>query len=533
MLVGLSRLDVDDERLTCLTFTDLTAEHRLLDEVRASQQRFEALYRGAPVPAHTWQNGADGSVLIDLNDAATYLTGRSAADALGTPAHEYYRHDAQLLTHLTRSLTTGVVLERDTVSHTAGGLEQHLHITMVPVPPDLVVVHTQDDTESWLAERALRASEERYRTIVENAQEGISILDARGRFTFANPRTARLLGYDAGDLPGMDGSFLLPATTVPSTANALPTQHEVTVRRPDGTSIDLLVSTAPIAMSASPDAGTLCMISDVSVLRRADRSRADRSRENALAFARQRNFSEALQYSLLTDPPKSSGLQIAVRYEPATHDVHVGGDWYDAFVTPSGATELVIGDVFGHDSQAAAEMSQLRGLLRGVAFTTGDGPAELLTRVEAIIEGLALETMATALVMSLETNQVADQSRVDLRWSSAGHPPAMLVWPNGRVEALVAEEADLLLGVDPTSGRTNHVTALTQGCTVLLYTDGLVERRGSGLDEGIGVLASVLRDTAQLPLESVCDQVLARLVPGDSEDDVALLAVRLTADTAH
>jgi diguanylate cyclase (GGDEF)-like protein/PAS domain S-box-containing protein len=397
-LVGISRLDVDDERLTCLTFTDRTAEQRLLLQVRASQQRYEALYRDAPVPAYTWENGPSGLVLTDFNEAALRLTGGAVADALGSTAAMYYRDHPALLADLTRCLGGQLVVERETVSRAAGH-EQHLHVTMVPVPPTLAVVHTEDVTESWLAEQALReseerfrllvdgvhdyailsldvdgrvtswnagaelikgyrpeeilgrhfsiffpsgdvaagkpdealriagaagryesegwrirkngtrfwanvvvtalyddrhrlrgfgkvtrdfterraaeqalrASEERYRSIVENAQEGISILDGEGRFTFANPRTAELLGRDVTSLTGLPASALLgPHGTESEGSSPAPTQYEATTIRPDGSSVDLMISTAPLRLSGSGLAGSLCMMSDISVRREAE-----------------------------------------------------------------------------------------------------------------------------------------------------------------------------------------------------------------------------------------------------------------------
>jgi serine phosphatase RsbU (regulator of sigma subunit) len=289
-------------------------------------------------------------------------------------------------------------------------------------------------------------------------------------------------------------------------------------------------STVPVLVGVSSlliggDAVTCVTITDLTSERQVE---ADLARYNTLLHAQQRSFSEALQYSLLTDPPQSHALQIAVRYQPATHDVQVGGDWYDAVVTPSGQTVIVIGDVIGHDTEATVMMGQLRGLLRGIAYTTGDSPAALLARLEALIEGLALNTLATAIVARVEqSDDLFPSQSALLRWSNAGHPPAMLVCPNGEVQPLVVDEKDQLLGVDSTSPHFDHVTTLMPGCTVLLYTDGLVERRGSDLDEGIERLAATLRAVGDWPLERLCDEVLARHAQVESEDDVALLAMRL------
>ncbi len=271
-LVGVSRLEVDGEHLTCLTFTDLTAEHRLLDEVRASQQRFEALYKGAPVPAYTWQDGPTGLVLVDYNEAAVHLSAGKVEAALGVTAATYYQDELSLLADMSRCASEQLIVERQMVSRaTFRQPEQHLHITMVPVPPDLLVVHTQDVTERWVAELSLRASEERYRSIVENAQEGISILDAAGRFTLANRRTADLLGRDIKALTGMKAATLLGSQMTASIAPSVRgnEQFEFTCVRPDGSTINLLVSNAPILLAGGVS-GSLCMMSDVSGLRQAE-----------------------------------------------------------------------------------------------------------------------------------------------------------------------------------------------------------------------------------------------------------------------
>jgi hypothetical protein len=151
----------------------------------------------------------------------------------------------------------------------------------------------------------------------------------------------------------------------------------------------------------------------------------------------------------------------------------------------------------------------------------------VLTQLDRAVHGLGLDTMATALVARLEQEDAdlrADVTR--LRWSSAGHPPPVLLLPDGRVQVL-DELPDLLLGVDPSAARRDRVAVLPAGSTVLLYTDGLVERRDRDLDAGTAELVAVLAEYAALPLADLCDRVLERLFLPDAEDDVALLAVRL------
>jgi PAS domain S-box-containing protein len=111
--------------------------------------------------------------------------------------------------------------------------------------------------------------------------------------------------------------------------------------------------------------------------------------DNARLYEQQRGLAEGLQRSLLSAPPAPDAAEIVVRYRPAVEVAQVGGDWYDAFVQPSGTTMLVIGDVVGHDTEAAAAMGQLRGLLRGIAYREGIGPARVLSDLDAAVQGWA------------------------------------------------------------------------------------------------------------------------------------------------
>jgi serine phosphatase RsbU (regulator of sigma subunit) len=256
--------------------------------------------------------------------------------------------------------------------------------------------------------------------------------------------------------------------------------------------------------------------------------RAGLALHHARLFGQQRDLAEVLQRSMLTEPPEPDHSEIVVRYRPAAAGAEIGGDWYDAFLQPDGATVVAIGDVVGHDTRAAAAMGQVRGLLRGIGFSSGGSPAEVLTELDRAIEGLALGTMATALIARLEQGRDDLRGgRVRLRWSSAGHPPAVVLGPDGTARLLDEEPPELLLGVDADTARSEHVTVLEPGSTVLLYTDGLVERRDRDLDAGTKELCAVLQGSAHLPLDRLCDEVLERLFLPDAQDDVAMLAVRL------
>jgi len=256
--------------------------------------------------------------------------------------------------------------------------------------------------------------------------------------------------------------------------------------------------------------------------------RAGLALDNARLYEQQRRLAQELQRSMLTAPPEPDHAQIVVRYLPAAEAARVGGDWYDAFVQPDGATTLVIGDVVGHDTSAAASMGQLRSMLRGIAVTGDVGPAGLLTQLDAAMTQLQLHTYATAALARFEqTEEDLERGITRMRWANAGHPPPLIIHPDGTIAELATWRGELMLGVDAATRRSESVVSLDRNTTVLLYTDGLIERRDSVLDDGMDRLRAAAAELAELPLDELCDQLIERLVDDRPEDDVALVAIRL------
>lgn len=255
--------------------------------------------------------------------------------------------------------------------------------------------------------------------------------------------------------------------------------------------------------------------------------------ENALAYEWERTVSATMQRALLPSAlPQPAGLQLAARYRPAGDAQLVGGDWYDAFLASTGTTNVVIGDVAGHDIHAAATMGQLRTMVRMAGYDGGATAADALTAVDAAGDTLGQGVFATALVAQVDA---ADDDRTDgarsVTWASAGHPPPLLLHLDGRVDILDAA-VGLPLGVLADRLRLDHRTALPVGATLLLYTDGIIEQSarevgGRDLDRGLGRLVEALAGSADLPLEELCDRLMTTLIPETgADDDVALIAIR-------
>jgi PAS domain S-box-containing protein len=242
--------------------------------------------------------------------------------------------------------------------------------------------------------------------------------------------------------------------------------------------------------------------------------------------SQQAQLAEALQRSLLTDPPATGEAELAVRYVPAAEAARVGGDWYDAFLQRDGTPVLVIGDVVGHDTAAAAAMGQLRALLRGIAHYSNAGPVEVLRGLDEAIAHMHTDTLATAAVARLESGGTTT-GRCLLRWANAGHPPPILVGADGGTTVLGGPIGDLMLGVDCTVERVETAIEVASGSTLLMYTDGLIERHGSTIDEGIARLVDQLAVLARAPIQDLCDAVLEGMLRGTPQDDVAVVAVRI------
>lgn len=246
--------------------------------------------------------------------------------------------------------------------------------------------------------------------------------------------------------------------------------------------------------------------------------------DNARLYSQQRTAAETLQAALLTQLPQVEGVQLAARYRPASAGVDVGGDWYDAFLLPDGALALVIGDVVGHDLAAASKMGQLRNVLRGIAYDREDPPNEILRRLDQAMNGLELAGLATCLLARVDQ----DHGGYTLRWSNAGHLPPVLLRADGHTRVLESGVEDLLLGLDDAFPRHDSVAVIEPGDTLLLFTDGLVERRDASLETGLARLRRDAGRHAHLAPGALCDQLLSDLVRDTDNDDVALLAVRIT-----
>lgn len=466
---------------------------------------FEAFY---PAPLNAWfevRAWADPDGLsvsfLDVTERLRAQRALEVAHAATADAAERLR----LIVRVSEDLSSTLDVEE-----AYARLAQHL----VPALGDWCLV-TLVDEEGALRDLGCQHADPARRELVEQYREARLQALGAGSYLFRVWRTGQPTGVASGATASISAQ-LAPGSAARDLLERLaPQAFECLPVRARGRTVGLI--------SLFHDRATDRLSAEDLLLATEVGDRAGLALDNARLYSQQHRVAEGLQRSILTPPVQPDHVQVAVRYRPAARAARVGGDWYDAFLTPDGATVLVIGDVMGHDIDAAAAMSQVRSLLRGIAYSTGASPARVLSGLDAAMEGLDVGTTATAVVARLE---VAGE-RTHVRWSNAGHLDPLVVSPDGSVRSLDSGASELLLGIDPTAVRSDHVAVLERGCTVLAFTDGLIERRDVPLEERLALLRSVVADLADRSVEDLLDGVLERLVPGEHEDDVALLAFRL------
>jgi len=246
-----------------------------------------------------------------------------------------------------------------------------------------------------------------------------------------------------------------------------------------------------------------------------DTAQADTARL-AAELAAERNVTLELQRAILPlheGPFDLPGLRAVVRYLPASQDSRVGGDWYITAEMPGGHVLLAIGDVAGHGLAAAAGMARLRGALAGLAIT-GSPPERLVGWLNDLVHHVGPEHTA-----SVVAGYFDPLSRV-LTWAQAGHPPPVLV--RGPRATALRQPAGILLGA-ARSGYEATSLELFPGDQILLYSDGLIERRHRSLDEGLAALTTAAAGITGP--EDMISAVLNTLGSTDTEDDTCLVAL--------
>ncbi|HEV7807403.1 MAG TPA: SpoIIE family protein phosphatase [Solirubrobacteraceae bacterium] len=365
----------------------------------------------------------------------------------------------------------------------------------------------RDMTSEQAAEKALRASEERFRVAFEQAPIGFALLDLEGRYVQVNDAYCRTVRRAREELTMRSPASITHPDDIADSAHAIR-------RLVDGEITEYSFEKRYLA----PDGESIWAELNATVFR--DNDGRPQFLIGMIQGIGERRVAQTLQRSMLTTQlPEIPGAEVAVMYLPGSRETQVCGDWYDVIPLPDGRFGVVIGDVVGRGIEAAATMSQLRTALRAYAID-GLQPAEVVRKLHGLVDHLD-EGLGTTLVYF-----DLDPATREMRYVSAGHLPPLLVDAAGVPTFLQGGRSTplgtLLEGVDVPQDEL----ALNAGDTVLLYTDGLVERRDEGIIARLHQLQAALA-CAPASLDACLEHVTTSLT-GDAVrfDDIALLALR-------
>jgi PAS domain S-box-containing protein len=361
------------------------------------------------------------------------------------------------------------------------------------------------------------------RTILDTATDPIFAKDLEGRFTMANRAVGSAMGADPNlEVIGRrDADLLEPGTAAvieendrTVVASGREQRNEETIER-DGLSRTYVTTKAPLRDETGTVIGLVGVARDIT-------NELELISVREQLYEAEHTFATQLQISLLgSDELDDSRIESCARYRPASDGLVIGGDWYDIFALPDGLIGLIVGDAVGHGVPAAMVMGQLRSASAALAQACID-PARTLEVLDEFACTVPEAASTTCLLV------VLDPANETLTYASAGHPPPLVMTPSGEASYLEERRGPPLAALGRPCQRLSTTHPFTVGSTVMLYTDGLIERRGESLDLGLDRLAAGVCERADLALASVCDEVMEELlVPEHQGDDIAMVAVRL------
>ncbi len=379
----------------------------------------------------------------------------------------------------------------------AAGREHALNrqLAQADTVDDAVVVAAEELRRLWRARRVLTVAFADSRQSAETSSDGINLISVGDAAEWAELPThlkRRLCSL-------RDGDKLRPYASEPGTAG-------IALQHPDGVLV-VWIELAEQRPFTLEDQTLLTM----------QAGRLGQALHRVHQVDQQRETALALQHAILGPAYLPPGF--AVRYQAASRPLQVGGDWYDIVDLDDGRIGLVVGDCVGHGLSAATVMGQLRSACRALLLER-PSPRVALAGLDRFAERLpgARCTTAVCAVLNPETGELV--------YSSAGHPPAIVMHADGSIR-IIEDGRTIPVGVRPDRRRPEARLTLPARAVLLLYTDGLVERRHTGLDDGIAEVCALLRESRDAELEHLASQIMQRLAPsGGYQDDVALLLYR-------
>jgi PAS domain S-box-containing protein len=519
----------------------------MVDDRAENLEALAAVLEPLGIPLYSATSGEEALRLLLQRDFALILLDvrMPGLDGLGT---------AKLIKTRERTRDVPIVFmtaERDEVRDIIRGYGiGAIDYVLKPFDPELLRSKVAVFAELEAGRRALKRSESFLRAAFEAAPIGKTILDGAGRIVRANPAFAHLLGRALSALAGtavhelchpddraaLAGALASIARQAPAAADARPVSVDLRLVPTSGSEVWVAFVASAIEPAESTESLLLAQWVDLSERLRSEQARAQllleqAAREHAETVAkrldelheREHQIAVELQRGLLPKVlPDVAGIEIATHYEAAGASAQVGGDWYDAFALPDGRIGIVVGDVAGRGIPAASAMGQLRSVTRAYALANDQWrpPGEVLTLLNRHQITLGADELFTVIYA------IIDPRERTMLWANAGHPGPILRTAAGATRHLQAGEG--LVGFKDTVYE-DRVERLGEGETMILFTDGLIERRGESLDVGIERLEQVVATGPESPVE-LREHILRGLFDSEEnlQDDVTAVVVRVS-----
>ncbi|MFG1925543.1 SpoIIE family protein phosphatase [Cryptosporangium sp. NPDC048952] len=569
------RTDASSRWVWAVVFFGLTVaavawvDNLLGDAARRATALLDPLVEAAPVGIALFDRDLR---FVRANTSLAALTGRSAAEHLGRALDDVLPDvPRELVARLRTVLTSGATVRHELLPiTTTSGAARHFAVDAFPV-------RMSGGADGYVTGVGAVITDVTERNRLEQLEREAEQLQATARVThrlLESQRIAQLAGFEVSltgrryiwsqELCALMGRDEPPASDEEVAAHVHPDDldrmyavqtravltgapytTETRMIRADGSVRDMLIHGEAVRADDDPEADVVGLWGVIQDITDAKAAEGELEATQGELVAAQRDVAEAreeiaaerlllelFQRAMLpAELPDVPGGAVKAEYFAVADRIDVGGDWYDAFPLPDGRIALSIGDVVGHDQQAAATMGQVRAVNRGYMLEHPD-PGAVLSRLNRLmLVAYPSGTLVSAIVC------LYDPGTGRLDWANAGHPFPLLAVSEAEAaaEVSVLKSADPILGASVGRAYATHTLTMPGNSTLLCYTDGLIERRSVDLDLGqerlVELLSRIVAGPGVVPAQTVIAQVTAGMTAGESlEDDVCVLALQRHAD---
>lgn len=506
-----------------VVFTDITENKKSEMSLKQTEERLKALFKGFPIPTYVWKNAGRDFVLIDYNNAAEKFTEGKIKPLLGIKFSEMYPDQSDPIhIDLWSIFSNKNIISREmTYKFQTTGKKKELNVHYVYIPPDLVVIHTEDITERKNSEMHLQ----KLSNAVEQAADSMVITNRKGIIEYVNPIFETMTGYKKEEAVGQTPRILKSGKYDQSfyknlwrtLLNGNPYKGEMINKKKNGEYFWVQNTITPIKDNNKK------IINFVSVIKDITEIKEKKEQEIRLQIAKE------IQQRLLSSDISIPGFDIVGKNFPADE---TGGDYFDIILTPEGNLWLTITDVSNHGIGAALIMAGTRAYLRAFVKTSPD-PAKILAMLNnELYADLNEFQYATMLLVRLST------IKNEIEYASAGHIPAYLLNSRGEVEHIL-KSTGIPLGYKKNERyENNKVADLNSGNILVLLTDGIIEAQDKhgdefGYEKMLNFIKCHRNETSADIIGHVYREVCAFTRKSQPEDDITVLICKLNDIHAH